>query len=257
MKLNKIAYSIALLSTFALGTEQLNVNMDEVASYTAQKYRVSLDAQNEQGKAQLVNEYLQTSQLADALASRMKDDVDLKVVTKLFSVDIWAKKYMQTINPSEEDIKKVYEAEKPKTPARYNLRTIIVKEESTADKLIKQLSQIKDASKQLTKFKELAKADSLDPSAKTTEGAIGFVEINKLDPNIQTLLKDKKSGDLVKMNIPQVGWQILFVEEFQGEKIATLEESKSFLISAIRQNALKNEINRLLTPPTLLTPELK
>ena len=250
MKLNKIVLSVALLSSFAFSTEQSKVNMDEVASYAAQKYRVSLDAQNDQGRTQLVNEYLQTSQVADALASSMKDDIDLKVVTKLFTVDIWAKKFMQTINPTDEDLKKVYDAEKPKASSKYNLRTILVKEEATADKLIKQISQIKDIAKQTTKFKELAKSESIDPSAKTTEGEIGFVETNKLDQNMQTLLKGKKSGDLVKLNIPQVGWQILLIEEYQPEKIATFEESKSLLIGAIRQSALKNEINKLLTPQT-------
>lgn len=246
MKFTKAILTISLCSSFALGTEQMKINMDEVASYAAQKYRVNFDSQTEQGRTQLVSEYTQTSQVADALSKIMKDDVDLKVVTKLFTVDIWAKKFMSTINPSDAELKKIFEVQKPQSSSKYNLRTILVKEESTADKLIKQISQIKDIAKQTAKFKELAKSESIDPAAKTTEGEIGFIETNKLDKNMQTLLSRKKSGDLVKVNIPQIGWQILFIEEFQEAKLATFEESKPFLIGTIRQEALKQEIDRLV-----------
>jgi parvulin-like peptidyl-prolyl isomerase len=246
MKLNKIALSLSLFSSLAFSNEQIKVNMDEVASYAVQKYRVSLDAQTEQGRAQLVNEYSQTSQMAEALSKNMQNDVDLKVVTKLFTVDIWAKKFMATINPTDEELKKVYEMEKPQSSSKYNLRNILVKEETTADKLIKQISQIKDVTKQIEKFKELAKKESIDPAAKTTEGEIGFIETNKLDQNMQTLLKGKKGGDLIKINIPQIGWQVLLIEEYQGEKTATFEESKPLLISKIRQETLKKEIDKLI-----------
>ena len=63
---------------------------------------------------------------------------------------------------------------------------------------------------------------------------------------MQTLLKGKKGGDLVKINIPQIGWQVLLIEEYQPEKTATFEESKPLLISKIRQETLKKEIDKLL-----------
>jgi parvulin-like peptidyl-prolyl isomerase len=253
MKFTKALLTLSLCSSFALGIEQIKINMDEVASYAAQKYRVSLDSQTEQGRTQLTNEYTQTSQVSDALSKIMKDDVDLKVVTKLFTVDIWAKKFMSTINPSDADLKKIFELQKPQSSSKYNLRTILVKEESTADKLMKQISQIKDIPKKTAKVKELAKSESIDPAAKTTEGEIGFIETNKLDKNMQALLNGKKAGDVEKINIPQIGWQILFIEEFQEAKLATFEESKPFLIGTVRQEALKKEIDRLLSQENDLT----
>jgi len=245
MKFSKVLLGLSLFSSFALGTEQMKVNMDEVASYAIQKYRVSLDAQTEQGRTQLTNEYFQTSRVADALMATMKDDIDLKVITKLFTVDIWAKKFMASINPNDEELKKIYEIQKPQSSAKYNLRNILLKDEVSADKMIKQLMAIKDFSKQLTKFKELAKSDSIDPSAKETQGEIGFIEFNKLDQNMQGLLKGKKAGDIVKLNIPKIGWQILFVEEYQEAKLATFEEAKPLLIGTIRQESLKKEIDKL------------
>ncbi len=246
MKFTKIILTLSLCSSFTLATEQIKINMDEVASYATQKYRVNFDAQTEQGRAQLTNEYAQTSQVADALSTVMKDDIDLKVITKLFTVDIWAKKFMTTINPNDAELKKMYELQKPQSSSKYNLRNILVKEETSADKIMKQISQIKDITKQIIKFKELAKSDSIDPAAKTTEGEIGFIETNKLDKNMQSLLNGKKAGDVVKLNIPQIGWQILLIEEFQEAKLVSFEEAKPFLIGTIRQEALKKEIDKLL-----------
>ncbi len=246
MKFNKILLSISLLSSFAFSTEETKVSMDEVASYAAQKYRVSLDAQTEQKQMQLVNEYYQTLKIADALLKNMQNDVDLKVVMKLFTVDIWAKKFMTTINPTDEELKKMYEAQKPHSSAKYNLRNILAKDEASADRIIKQLNSIKEFSKVLTKFKEFVKSDSIDPTAKSNGGEIGFIETTKLDETMLALLKDKKAGDIVKVAIPQIGYQILLVEEYQPEKMATFEESKQFLISTSRQEALKKEIDKLI-----------
>jgi parvulin-like peptidyl-prolyl isomerase len=237
---------MSLLTSFAFSAEQIKVNMDEVASYAAQKYRVSLDAQPEQGRTQLVNEYFQTLQIANALSKSMQNDVDLKVITKLFTVDIWAKKFIAGINPTDEELKKIFELQKPQSSAKYNLRNILVKDEISADKIIKELSDIKEFSKELVKFKEFVKSDSIDPSSKSNEGEIGFIEANKLDQTMLTLLKDKKAGDIVKINIPQIGYQILLIEEYQPEKMATFEESKQLLITTLRQEALKKEIDRLI-----------
>jgi parvulin-like peptidyl-prolyl isomerase len=246
MKFTKVALTLSLFSSFVLGTEQIKVNMDEVASYATQKYRVNLDAQTEQGRTQLVNEYFQTSQVADALSKSMQNDVDLKVITKLFTVDIWAKKFMTSINPTDEELKKMYEIQKPQSSSKYNLRNILVKDETSADKIIKQLGGLKDTAKKIGKFKEFVKSDSIDPSSKDNEGEIGFIETNKLDQNMQTLLKGKKAGDIVKVDVPQIGWQILLIEEYQEARAATFEESKSLLISTIRQETLKKEIDKLI-----------
>ncbi len=247
MKLNTIAFSLSLFASLVFATEQLNIDTNEVKVYTMQKYKVNLEQLNEQEKSQVTNEYFQTSQIVNAISKQMESDVDLKVITKLYMVDIWAKKFMAQINPKDDELKKLYAVQKPTKSSKYNLRNILVKDEATADKLIKQLSAIKDLPKITAKFKELAKSESIDPAAKTSEGEIGFVETNKLDQNMQALLNGKKGGDLVKLNIPQIGWQILLIEEYEGEKTATFEESKSILIATIRQEALKQEIEKLIS----------
>ena len=235
-----------LLSSNLFG-ENLTVNQVEVESYALQKHRVNFQGQTDKSKQDIVNEYLQTSKIAEYLASgMMQNDVDLKVATKMMTIEIWAQKFMANVNPSDDEIKKLYELEKPKVNSRYNLRNILVKDESSADKLLKTLNTIKDKTKKLEKFKELAKSESLDITTKSKEGVIGFVDEGKLDKSMQELLKGKTSSDIVKLDMPNIGWQLFLVEEYQPSRNATLEEAKQFLTNALRQKALGEQIDKIL-----------
>lgn len=246
-----LASTLLLVST--LSAEDVKINLAEVQSYAIQKYRVDFNAQTDKSKQDILNEYIQASNISNAIANSIKDDVDVKVATKIVSIDIWANKYMATINPNEEQLKKLYETQSPKVSARYNLRNILLKDSVTADKLLKTLSTIKDKSKKLDKFKELVKSDSIDLGTKNKEGVIGFIDANKLEKNIQESLKDKKEGDIVKVDVANIGTQLLYVEEYQSERKASFEESKQLLVNLARQEALKLEINRLLE----IQPQIK
>jgi hypothetical protein len=244
-KLSLLASS--LLFTSNLLAENLTVNQVEVESYSLQKHRVNFQAQTDKSKQDIVNEYLQTSKIAEYLSrGMMQHDVDLQVATKMMTIEIWAQKFMANVNPSEDEIKKLYETEKPKINSRYNLRNILVKDEASADKLLKTLSGIKDKTKKLDKFKEFVKSESLDITTKSKEGVIGFVDEAKLDKTMQELLKGKKDDEIVKFNMPNIGWQLFYIEEYQGSRNASLDEAKQFLTNALRQKALGNEIEKIL-----------
>jgi len=236
----------SLLLSSNLLAEDITVNQAEVISYSAQKHRVDFNAQTDKSKADIIKEYSQSAKLANSALVDLKDDVDFKVATQIVALEIWAQKFMVTINPSDDELKKLYELEKPKINARVNLRNILLKDETTADKLLKTLSTIKDKTKKLEKFKELVKSDSLDITTKSKEGAIGFVDEGKLDKSIQELLKGRNSGDIVKFNIPNIGWQLFLVEEYQKAREATLDEAKQLLTNALRQKALGTEIDKRL-----------
>lgn len=244
MNISKTIVTLSLIASTAL----CNVNQatQELVSFAAQKHRVDFNAQTQKSKMDIINDYANISKIYDAITPSIKDDVDIKVAMKMLSIDIWANKYMATINPSDEQLKKLYETQSPKVSARYNLRNILAKDNTSADKLLKTLNSIKNKVKKLDKFKELVKSDSIDIGTKNKEGVIGFIDANKLEKNIQESLKDKKEGDVVKIDIANIGTQLLYVEEYQNERKASLEESKQLLINLARQKALKFEINRLL-----------
>ena len=63
---------------------------------------------------------------------------------------------------------------------------------------------------------------------------------------MQELLKGKTSSDIVKLDMPNIGWQLFLVEEYQPSRNATLEEAKQFLTNALRQKALGEQIDKIL-----------
>ena len=247
--LTKIALSISLLMLMSnnLMANEVTLNKAELSSFAAQKYKVNFDAQTEQSKQEIAGAYKQTELLSNILAnSVMKNDQDLKVATQIATIEIWAQKYMQSISLNKEQMKKLYDKEKPKVSARYNLSNILVKDESSAEKDLKIVASIHDKDKLSKKFAALAQTDSIDPSSKSHDGNIGWIDVNKLQADIQKALKDKKVGDIVKVQIPNLGWQIILVNGYQASRDATLEESSNLLLNIARREALTQEINKLL-----------
>lgn len=122
----------------------------------------------------------------------------------------------------------------------------MLKDDKEAEAVLKIIQKQKDNGKKLSKFKELAKEQSIDLSTKNNEGQIGFVDANKLDKLVQEALKDKKSDDVIKVSLPKIGTQLLYIEEYQPIKNATLDESKQILTALFRQQKLKEQIDKMI-----------
>ena len=59
-------------------------------------------------------------------------------------------------------------------------------------------------------------------------------------------LKDKNEGDIVKVNLKDVGTQIIFIERYIPEKEASFQESEEALINLAKRKALVKEMDLLL-----------
>lgn len=243
---NKLSLFVSmLLITTSINATDTTINTQELSSYVAQKYRVDLNAQTDKAKEDLAAEYSKTIKLSDNIASKLKDDMDFKIATRLISIEIWAQKFMANINPTDSELKNIYTLQKPQVEPRYNLSNILLKDEASADKILKSLNGL-DKDKKLTKFKELVKTNSEDFVSRNNEGSLGWIDTNKLDKNIQDKLNGTKKGDLVKVNVPNIGWQVLFVEEYQPKRDATFDEAKQLLVNLAKQEALNKEIEKIL-----------
>lgn len=237
----------SLLLNGVLLSQTLSANQAEIVSFTAQKHRADFNALEEKAKQSVTEQYMQTAKLAEILKkSDMKNDVDFKVATDLAAVTIWANKFMKDFKVSDAELKKIYETQKPNKEARYNIRNILVKEEASADKIIKALASNKTIAGKLDGFKKHVTSDSLDLKSKQNGGVIGWMNFSKLDKRVQLALKDKKAGDLVKVNIDKIGTQVLLIEGFEPQKAATFEESKQALTQNAKQEALSKEIQKRL-----------
>lgn len=223
------------------------VDQNELMSYTALKHKASFEKQEQKVKDELIKEYEKMDKLASILEKdKMKNDVDLRVTKKMATVNTWSNKFMKDYNPTDSELQALYILLKPKASAKYNLRNILVTHEKNADSIIKSLNDIKDPKAQLASFIKNVKESSKDIKSKEKDGLSGLIDSNKINPDILAALKDKKEGEIVKINIKEVGTQIILIDKYVPEKDATFEESKELLVNNAKKIALKKEIDSLL-----------
>jgi predicted GNAT family acetyltransferase len=238
IKTIKIFLLITLLSI------SLYAGHNEIKSYAAIKYQVDFDKQNPKSKDSLSLEYLKVEKMASILNSdRMKNDIDLKVAKNIATVDIWTNKFMKNYNPTNIELEELYKSEKPRTVGKYELRNILVAYENNADRIINMLNSTENKRETFIKY---VRSVSNDVASKLNNGLTPLVDENKLNSEIKEALKDKKEGDIIKVNIKDIGTQIILIEKYIPEKEASFKESKEALINLAKRKALTKEIELLL-----------
>lgn len=235
-----------LIMTIILGVELMSQNLEnELKIFTAQKYRVDYISQTEQVKETIKKEYLDTKKLSSKIYNDVKNDISYKIALDNINITFWSQKFMTSLEVNEDELKKLYEKENPKTVDRFNLRNILVKDEKVANTLLSKLKKT-DEDDLIVNFTKLVKENSEDITTRSKEGKIGWIEINKLEKPLQEALKNKKKNELIKIKLNDFGWQIVLIEDYQAQRKATFEESKQYLENIIRQQKLNEEIQKLL-----------
>ena len=228
-----------------------NINLfsdeKEVASYTAQKHKVDFYKQEAKVKEALTKEYDTVVKLSQNLEKDiMKNDINLRTAKNILTVDIWSEKFLRSYVPTDTELKELYKAEKPRVVAKYELRNILVTYEENADKIIAALNRLKNKKDKQESFIKYVKSVSNDLASKQKDGLTDLVDVNKLNIEIITALKDKNEGDIVKVNLKDVGTQIIFIEKFIPEKDASYIESEEALVNLAKRKALVKEMDLLL-----------
>jgi len=222
----------------------LNAAENEVISYSALKYKIDFDKQDSQLKDSLNQEYSRVKKIALILESNiMKNDIDLEVAKNVATVDIWTNKFIQNYKPTDVELKELYKLEKPRVVAKYELRNILVAYEENADRIINMLNSTQNKKETFIKY---VRSVSNDVASKQNNGLTELVDENKLNPQIKEALKAKKEGDIVKINLKDIGTQIILIEKYIPEKDATFDEAKEALENLAKRKALTKEIELLL-----------
>ena len=222
----------------------LNAGENEVISYSTLKYKIDFDKQNSQLKDSLNQEYSRVKKIAQILESNiMKNDIDLEVAKNLATVDIWTNKFMQNYKPTNSELLELYKLEKPRVVAKYELRNILVTYEENADRIINMLNSTQNKKETFIKY---VRSVSNDVASKQNNGLTELVDENKLNPQIKEALKGKKEEDIVKINLKDLGTQIILIEKYIPEKDATFDEAKEALSNLAKRKALTKEIELLL-----------
>ena len=245
---NGLLIKICMVASMVLSLNaQETINGAKLQSFTAQKHRVDFNAQTQTSKNDILDDYVKTIKLSDKiLKGTLKNDPDFEIANRLLAINIWAQKAIKDTKISDRKLKKLYKKHAPMIEARYELRNILLKSESQANKLEKSLTKITSKSKRRKEFKRLVQKNSEDFTTRKNAGALGWIDQNKLNPVMKDALKGKKSNDIVKVYVENIGWQVILVENYQASKKATLEESKAVLTNLAKQEILSKKIKEML-----------
>jgi parvulin-like peptidyl-prolyl isomerase len=194
----------------------------------------------DEAKQQVLNQAIDRKLLiANAIKNGIEKDKEFKEalekIRKEIALEVWMKKEFDKTKAG--DSKKYYD-ENPNVflqPEKAKVSHILVKTESEAKKIIKDLGKLKGKALG-DKFAELAKNNPDQTSQ--TGGALGL--IGKTDPFIAEF-KDAafalKKGEISKTPVKtQFGYHVIYVEDKIAEKKLSFDEVKADIA-----NGLKNE----------------
>ena len=171
------------------------------------------------------------------------DDI-VQRIEKQLSAKIWQEKILDGIKVSDKQIKEYYDThgdefeQKEKVHARH----ILVKTEDEAKKIIAEMKGLSgDALKE--KFIEEAKEKSTGPSG-PKGGDLGFFQQGQMVPEFNDAVFNMKVGAITTTPVKtQFGYHIIYLEEKQPGKKATLEEAKPFIEQRLKQEAFQQELD--------------
>lgn len=245
MKKSLIA-SIIITLGIASSLQAHTVSPDEIKQFAANALKIDFDKAPEDVQKKISAEYTQRIKLSEALCIKLKNDPEYTRITEAVALDLWAKRISNGVNPTDAELKKAFdEAKNINIPLSYKLLHMIVMKESLADDLINQL-KAKTNEQRNELFTTLATTQSLDQRSKQNGGLVGWIESTALPENINSELKDKQAGDVVKLSVGKDVWEILLVAEIEPEHSATFEQSKGYLTNMMRQQAVENEAKKIL-----------
>lgn len=250
-----------LLSTIAIAailtTVQARViNPDEYKRFAAQAMRVDYDKSSIEIQAKIKEEYAQKIKLSETLVQRYQNDPEFTMIKENVALELWTKKVMGSVKPSEDELKKLYvQVGELKVAPQYKVRHIMLKEESVANDLLTQLKG-KTASEKEMLFNEFVQKYSIDMTSKKDQGNIGWIDSGKLSPQAAEQMKSQEKGSVLMMRASQEIWEIIIVDDIKAEHVATFDEAKAFLLNQLQRKKLQDEATKLLKPTPVIKPQV-
>lgn len=170
------------------------------------------------------------------------DDI-VKRIEKQLAAKVWQEKLLNDIKVSDKEVKAYYNAhpeefvQKEKVHARH----ILVKTEAEANKIIDELKGL-HGEKLKEKFMEEAKTKSTGPSG-PKGGDLGFFAQGQMVPEFNDAVFNMKVGTITTKPVKtQFGYHIIYLEEKQAGKKATLAEAKPFIEQRLKQEKFQKEM---------------
>jgi parvulin-like peptidyl-prolyl isomerase len=146
----------------------------------------------------------------DTAVQKQKDDILLRVLYK--------EEILDKAKVSEAEIKDQYQKMKEEVHAWH----ILVDSEAEADNIYQELKKGAD-------FAQLAREKSIDPSAKSNGGDLGFFGWGKMIPEFQDVAFKLKDGEISRPVKTQFGWHIIKVVERRQVEQPPFDQAKDMI----------------------------
>ncbi|MDR1007403.1 MAG: peptidylprolyl isomerase [Campylobacteraceae bacterium] len=217
----------------------------------------SYDNLNDELKKQIVDQLVEKKLLTSyAIKNGIeKDSKYIKTLSQVkndIALQVWLDKEFDKLKITDEQVKQYYDENTDKFPLKpeaWKVSHILVKDEATAKKVIKELNGAKDLP---AKFIEAVQKYSEDNASKATSGALGT--ITKQTPFVKEFLDatfTMKKGDLSKTPVKTIhGYHIIYVTDKSAESKYTFEEIKDELTNNVVKRAefqknLQSQVQKL------------
>ncbi len=146
----------------------------------------------------------------------------------------------QDLKVSDDELKKAYEElKKAAVRPEYKARHILVKDEATAKKLIKDLDKGGD-------FGELAKKNSEVSTAKTDGGQLEWFDATSMPQPFAEAVAKMKPGTVSKEPVQtQFGWHVINLQETRTAEPPSFDDAKPQVTAIVQRQKLSEQINKL------------
>ncbi|MDR0762434.1 MAG: peptidylprolyl isomerase [Campylobacteraceae bacterium] len=243
---------IATVNGQEITDEDANIAIRQLSGGAGGKY----ENFNDEFKKRLIDQLVEQKLLTNyAIKNGIEKDSQYKKtlsqVKNSIALQVWLEKEFEKIKITDEQIKQYYDENLDKFPLKpeaWQVSHILVKDESTAKKVIKELGSAKDLP---AKFGEAAQKYSQDNVSKAINGSLGI--ITKQTPFVKEFLDATfamKKGNLSKTPVKTVhGYHIIYVTDKTNESKYTFEEIKGELINIVKrtefEKSLKEQTQKL------------
>ncbi len=185
--------------------------------------------------------------MKEAEKANIEQDKDFQnrladIKEQLIIESLLKKKLSSSLNMTDENLQKYYDANKEKfrKEREINTRHILLKSEEEAKQVKEKLAAGED-------FSELAKRYSIDPNAKVTGGEVGFHPKGTLLPEYEAAaFKLTKVGQVSPITKTQFGYHIIRLEGIKPPQYVPFAEVKEFIKQQLIQEKQKEVLDKYI-----------
>jgi len=209
--------------------------------------RIRLQDLPAQHVKQFVQQYVEMQEIYNTKAKEITKTPQYQQAAKKLAVDMWLKNRLNEIKVSDKEAKEFYEKNKDvyfKTTPKIKARHIVVKDEKTAEKLIKELKGLKGKALE-QKFAELAKKYSIGPS-KVQGGELGWFDPKQMVPEFAKAAESLKPGEITTKPVKtRFGYHVILVEDKNNKNYLPFEQVKEQIRQYLKRVKLQKELQKI------------